>query len=226
MICCCFALFFYCIIMEERSKISQKKRENSREDSYGVGAFLLEIIKVFFLALVIITPIRIFLFQPFFVQGASMEPNFENGEYLIISELGYKKTDVGLGYLNFFTVHPFRQLERGDIAVFRYAKGGKQYYIKRVVGLPGEKIRIEHGKIIIFNKDYPSGTVVDEGAYLSEERETGGEMTVEIPADAYFFMGDNRSSSYDSRSFGPVKKDVIVGKVLIRAWPFHKAAIF
>jgi len=89
----------------------------------------MEIVKIFFLALLIIAPIRIFLFQPFFVQGASMEPNFEDREYLIVNELGYKITDVGFNNIKFFSIKSFKSLERGDVIVFRYPKNPSQYFI-------------------------------------------------------------------------------------------------
>ena len=97
-----------------------------KESYFGVGEFVLEIIKIIFLAFVIITPIKVFLFQPFFVQGASMEPNFEDGQYVIVNELGYKKTDI------LFSVEPFKEFKRGDVVVFRYPKDPRQDFIKRV----------------------------------------------------------------------------------------------
>ena len=212
--------------MEEND--SQKSNVfNSGKGSYfGIGSFLLEIIKVFILAVVIITPIRIFLFQPFFVQGASMEPNFEDGQYLIINELGYKETNIGAGSKNDFSVSSFKELKRGDVVVFRYPKDPKQYFIKRVIGLPGEKIKISDGKVYIFNKENPEGYVLDESSYLPEGLKTQGDLTEQLSDNEYFAMGDNRSYSHDSRAWGPVGKEFIVGKVIVRAWPFDKTAIY
>lgn len=196
-----------------------------KESYYGVGGFLLEIVKVFILAVVIITPIRIFLFQPFFVQGASMEPNFEDGEYLIINELGYKKTDIGLGEKKFFSVEPFKEIKRGEVIVFRYPKDPKQYFIKRVVALPGEKIKVDGGKVYIFNKENPEGFILNEDTYLSEIK-TPGEFSQEVGDDEYFVMGDNRFHSHDSRSWGTLDKKFVIGKVLIRAWPLNKTSVY
>jgi len=192
---------------------------------YGVGNFLWEVVKVFFWALVIIMPIRIFLFQPFFVQGASMEPNFDDGDYLIVNELGYKKTTVGTGFADFFTVTPFKELERGDIVVFKYPKNPQQYFIKRIIALPGEKIQISAGKVIIFNSQNPEGLALDE-SYLSEGLETTPEIARTLSDSEYFVMGDNRKASHDSRAWGPLPKDMVIGKVLLRAWPVNKANIF
>jgi len=199
---------------------------NPNEAYYGVGNFIIEIIKVFFWALIIILPIRVFLFQPFFVQGASMEPNFEDGEYLIINELGYKETDVGFDNLHLFSVNPFKDLQRGDVVVFRYPKNPSQYFIKRIVGLPGETMSINNGRVTIINSDNPSGLVLDESDYLSKDLQTSGNTDQKLGDDEYFVMGDNRSSSHDSRSWGPLKKDKIIGKVFVRAWPFERASIY
>lgn len=198
----------------------------SEEGYYGVGGFVLEIVKIFFLALVIIIPIRVFLFQPFFVQGASMEPNFENNQYLIINEFGYKKTVVGMGDTDFFTVKPFKELERQQVVVFKYPKNPSQFFIKRVIGLPGEKVQIKDGKVMIFNSENPSGFVLDEKSYLPSTTETKGDLVIALKSDEYFVMGDNRSFSSDSRSWGPVPEGNITGEALLRAWPLDKMAVF
>ncbi len=200
---------------------------NSPKESYtGVGSFMFEVIKIFALAFIVITPIRIFLFQPFFVQGASMEPNFEDGQYLIINELGYKNTNIGIGGKEFFSVKSFKDLQRGDVVVFRYPKDPKQYFIKRVIGLPGERVKITDGKVYIFNKGNLNGFILDESGYLPEGTETAGDLTEQLGPDEYFVMGDNRSYSHDSRAWGPVSRGFVIGKVLVRAWPFNKAEIY
>lgn len=200
---------------------------NPTEDRYyGVGGFILEIIKIFLLALIIIIPIRVFLFQPFFVQGASMEPNFENSQYLIVNEFGYKKTEVGIGENILFTVSPFKELERQEVIVFRYPKNPSQFFIKRVIGLPGEKIEIKDNKVVIYNDENPEGFVLDEKGYLAENVKTSGGATMTLEEDEYFVMGDNRNFSSDSRSWGPISEGDIIGKAFIRAWPLDKISIF
>lgn len=200
---------------------------NSLEESYyGVGGFVLEIIKIFLLALVIIIPIRVFLFQPFFVQGASMEPNFENNQYLIVNEFGYKKTDVGIGEKNFFTVEPFKDLARKQVVVFRYPKNPSQFFIKRVIGLPGEKVEVKNGKVTIYNSENPDGFVLDEKDYIPGAVKTTGEISTLLGDDEYFVMGDNRMFSSDSRSWGPVPGENITGEAFIRAWPLNKLTVF
>lgn len=209
--------------MDQQEDRKYGETEDEKERYYGIGSFLWEIIKVFVLAAVIITPIRVFLFQPFFVEGASMEPNFQDGNYLIINELGYKKTEIS--QLN-LKINPFKKFERGDVVVFHYPKDESKYFIKRVVGLPGERVKIGGGKVTIFNADNKDGFVLDEGDYLDKGVVTSKDGFFSVLNDEYFVMGDNRPYSFDSRDWGPLKKDEIVGKVMIRAWPFSGVELY
>ncbi len=196
------------------------------EEVYGVGLFLWEIVKISILAFIIIIPVRVLFFQPFFVQGASMEPNFHDGEYLIVGEFGYKETDVVVGGAELFRITPFKELHRGDSVVFRPPGIAGQFFIKRVIGLPGETIEIRDGRVIIRNAQSPAGFVLDERSYLALGAPTTGDRVLTLHDDEYFVLGDNRTASRDSRSFGPVPKDRITGQVLIRAWPFDRFSIF
>lgn len=199
--------------------------ETDEEVYYGVGSFLWEVVKVFFWALIIIVPIRVFLFQPFFVQGASMEPNFKDGDYLIVNELGYKQTSADIDGLHLFTVKSFRELNRLDVVVFRYPRDPKQFFIKRVIGLPGEQVKVEAGRVTVFNNQNPDGLVLDERAYLPAGLSTSGAVTTTLKSDEYFVLGDNRQFSHDSRAWGVLPESDVVGKVLVRAWPLSKAGI-
>ena len=202
-------------------------QEKPDEKAYvGVLSFITEIIKIILLAFIIIVPIRVFLFQPFFVQGASMEPTFENEQYLIINEFGYKKTTIGTKDIKLFSVNPFREIERQKVLVFRYPKNPKQYFIKRAIGLPGEKIEIKNGVVKIFNAESPDGFVLDEGDYLSKDVKTTGDIAITLKDNEYFMMGDNRMFSSDSRYWGPVADDFIIGEVLLRAWPLNEIDLF
>ena len=194
---------------------------------YGVGTFLWEVAKVFFWALIIIVPIRIFLFQPFFVQGASMDKNFADGDYLIVNEFGYKITNLfdDFSLPHFFTVGSFKELQRGDVVVFRYPRDPKQFFIKRVIGLPGEQVKVENGKVRIFNTENPEGFVLDESKYLPTDLLTNGAVSLTLSDKEYFVLGDNRAYSHDSRAWGAVPENDVVGKVLIRAWPLNKVEI-
>jgi signal peptidase I len=191
-----------------------------------VGGFVLEVIKIIFLAFVIIVPIRVFLFQPFFVQGASMEPNFENGQYLIVNEFGFKKTTVALSDIKFFSVGAFREIVRQTVVVFRYPKDPSKFFIKRIIGLPGERIEIKDGSFKIFNQANPDGFTLDESSYLGKEVKTTGEQVVTLSDNEYFVMGDNRSFSSDSRVWGAVPSEDIIGEVLLRAWPLNEISVF
>ena len=202
------------------------EEETEKKSYQGAGSFILEIIKIVALAFIIIVPIRVFLFQPFFVQGASMEPNFEDGQYLIVNEFGYKETDVSFGSRTFFTVRPFKKIERQMTVVFRYPLDPSKYFIKRIIGLPGEKIQIKAGNIVVFNEEYPDGQTLDERAYLPMGVKTSGDLSLMLKDDEYFVMGDNRSFSSDSRAWGPVKKKNIMGEVLFRAWPLDKISVY
>lgn len=188
------------------SRRSELTEEPPKKAALG---FLFELIQVMAISLAIIIPVRYFLIQPFYVKGASMEPNFFDHEYLIIDELSYR----------------FHQPERGDIVVFRYPNDPKQFFIKRVIGLPGETVDIAGGQIKIFNTKEPNGVVLDEKTYLDQDF-TATTRTVTLKNDEFFVLGDNRAASLDSRYFGPVKQSFVVGRVWLRGWPFDRWKIF
>lgn len=171
--------------------------------------FFLELVQVVAISLAIIIPVRYFLVQPFYVKGASMEPNFFDHEYLVIDELSYR----------------FHQPQRGDIVVFHYPNDPKNYFIKRVIGLPGETIEIAEGQVKIYNDKYPNGIVLDEHVYL-DDIYTAQTRRETLKANEYFVLGDNRPSSLDSRYFGPISDKVIVGRVWVRGWPLDRWKIF
>lgn len=170
--------------------------------------FIWEVTKIVIIALVIVVPIRYFLFQPFFVKGQSMEPNFENGDYLIVDELSFR----------------FRDPQRGEVVVFKYPNNLSQRYIKRMIGLPGETVEIKDGKIILFDQE--GGRVLDESDYLSSSIQTPGDIRVTLAENEYFVLGDNRYASSDSRRWGSLPREDIVGRVVLRAWPFAALAKF
>ncbi|MBU0660904.1 signal peptidase I [Patescibacteria group bacterium] len=179
-----------------------------QESTGSIGLFFLELIKIAVLAGVTIVFIRYFLFKPFLVKGKSMEPTFYESEYLIINELSYR----------------FIEPERGEVIVFEAPNvQEKDYYLKRIIGLPGERVRIEDQKVIVYNAENPEGVVVEE-EYLIEE--TYGSIQYSLGEEEYFVMGDNRDESFDSRKFGPIHRDTIVGKTWIRGWPFTRVTIF
>ena len=173
---------------------------------------ILEFIKIVIISLLIILPIRYFIIQPFYVKGASMEPTFHDHEYLIIDEISYR----------------FNDPQRGEVIVFRYPDNPQEYFIKRVIGLPGEKIEIINGDIFIYNRDNPEGFKLDESLYLADNIKTynTNEAPVELGAGEYFVLGDNRYASKDSRTFGSLNKSFITGRVFLRGWPFNRFTVF
>ncbi|KPJ73414.1 hypothetical protein AMJ48_01510 [Parcubacteria bacterium DG_74_1] len=164
--------------------------------------FIWEITKIVIIALLIVVPIRTFLFQPFFVRGESMTPAFENGDYLIIDEISYR----------------FQDPQRGEVIVFKYPNDPSQRYIKRIIGLPGETVEIKDGIVAISNQKEPY--VLDESDYLPSDIFTPGEILISLAEDEYFVLGDNRRASADSRRWGSLARQNIIGRVLLRAWPF------
>lgn len=173
-------------------------------------AFFWEVFKVIVIALAIIIPIRYFIVQPFFVHGASMEETFHDADYILIDEISYR----------------FNDPERGDIVVFRYPNDRTQYFIKRVVGLPGETIEVKDNSVKIYNSESPEGFFLEESEYLDDSQITSGNLRIKLDSREYFVMGDNRSHSSDSRIWGPVHRSLITGRVFARAWPFNKAGLF
>lgn len=171
---------------------------------------LLELIQVVLISAAIVIPLRTFLVQPFYVKGQSMEPNFYDHEYLFVDKLTYRR----------------EMPQRGDIVVTRYPRDPSEFFIKRVIGLPGETVEVANGKVRIYNKEHENGFVlreqhVDDYGYLDQPF-TPLTDTKTLKDDEYYVMGDNRAASLDSRIFGPVKRSFLVGKVWVRAYPFDR----
>ena len=176
-----------------------------------VRKFIWDLLEVVIVSAVVVLPIRQFLVQPFFVQGQSMEPNFHNSDYLIIDELTYR----------------LREPQRGEVVVFKFPGDTSQYYIKRIIGLPGETLEIERNRIIVFNREYPGGLAIKED-YLDESSRQAdlGKTKITLGEDEFYVLGDNRRSSYDSRRWGVLPRSDIVGRVWVRAWPVNAVAAF
>lgn len=160
------------------------------------------------IATAIVVPIRLFIAQPFIVSGASMIPNFQNGNYLIIDELSYR----------------FEEPRRGEVVVFRFPYEPSKFLIKRIVGLPTETVVIEGDTITIKNVAHPSGFVWAQGAITSSGRPA--EQTVTLGAGEYFVLGDNRDASADSRLWGALPRGNITGRPLVRLFPLSKISLF
>ncbi len=155
--------------------------------------YFLEVAKVLIFALIVVLPIRYLVFQPFIVRGASMEPNFHEADYLIVDQLSYR----------------FRELERGEVIVFRYPQNPSKRHIKRVIGLPGEDIIFDNDRIII---EFEGQKEIIEEEYTSLPKLLENE-TFSLGHNEYFVMGDNRGASFDSRNWGSLPRENIIGKV-------------
>lgn len=168
--------------------------------------FFTELLKFALVAIVIVVPIRLFVAQPFVVSGASMDPTFHNGQYLIVDELSYHLGDP----------------ERGDVVIFKYPEDPSQYFIKRVIGLPGETVLISQEGVAIVDKNGDK-TTLDESyvAYTGN----GSTMRVLLGKDQYFVMGDNRPQSSDSRVWGTLPRENIVGRAFVRLLPIQTLSI-
>ena len=163
-----------------------------------------EIVKIILIALVIVVPLRVFVFQPFLVRGASMEPNFHNGDYLIVDELSYR----------------FRDPERGEVIVFKFPQDPSQRYIKRIIGLPGETVQTQNGSIIISDSENGEDIfMLNETEYLFSLSHNTQFSPFILEEDEYFVLGDNRRFSSDSRRWGVLPEKNIVGRVFVRLLP-------
>ena len=164
---------------------------------------ILELAKFALIAALIVVPIRTFVAQPFIVSGNSMVPTFHDQEYLIVDELSYHVRDP----------------HRGEVVVFKYPKDTSKYFIKRVVGLPGETLKLRGNEITIVNSEHPEGFILDQ-SYIENKSNDSFEIT--LKDTQYYVMGDNRIASSDSRAWGPLERHFMVGRALLRILPFSK----
>ncbi|MFA5207701.1 MAG: signal peptidase I [Candidatus Paceibacterota bacterium] len=173
-----------------------------------VLTFLLDSLKILLIALAIVIPIRMLLFQPFMVRGASMEPNYHSSDYLIIDELSYRLRDP----------------QRGEVIVFQYPLDPSYRYIKRIIALPNETIEIKNGEVYISRAE-GEAQKVDESLYLSSKTQEEWKNTsygpLTLKQNEYFVMGDNRNNSSDSRVWGVLPIKNITGRVLLRLSPYE-----
>jgi signal peptidase I len=165
-----------------------------------------ELVRFAFFALIIVIPIRVYIAQPFVVSGSSMVPTFEDGQYLIIDEISYRLNDP----------------KRDEVVVFRYPNDPTKFFIKRIIGLPNETVDIKNNTIVITSKEHPDGFTLDQ-SYIKNE--TNNNMRFELKDNEYFVMGDNRIASSDSRYWGAVSRDLLIGKVFLRLLPISKIGV-
>jgi signal peptidase I len=138
-----------------------------------------------------------------------MDPTFASGQYLIVDQLTYHLEDP----------------KRDDVIIFKYPKDPSTYYIKRIIGLPGETLSVDHGTVTIINNKNPSGFILNE-PYITDSHKTSDTFEITLGPTEYFVMGDNRPQSSDSRSWGPLEAKYIVGRPFLRLIPFSKLSVF
>lgn len=165
---------------------------------------LTEIVQFALVALIIVVPVRWFIAQPFIVSGASMEDTFYSGEYLIVDQLSYHLAEP----------------TAGDVIVFRYPKNPSTFFIKRIIGVPGDTVTIDGNVVTITNETHPGGLVLDEPYIHSMAPNTF--LTETLGDREYFVMGDNRDRSSDSRVWGILQRENIVGRAFLRLFPFSR----
>lgn len=171
---------------------------------FKVKLVFLEIIETIIFVLVIVLPVRYFVFEPFVIKGESMSPNFHNGDYLIAEKISLF----------------FEKPKRFDVVIFKAPPHEEDYYIKRIIGLPGETVEIKNGKIYIYNKQNPQGLELKEN-FLTTQLDPNEKIKITLKNDEYFVLGDNRQASFDSRKWGPLPQKNLIGKVILKVWPLE-----
>ncbi|MEK7180079.1 MAG: signal peptidase I [Patescibacteria group bacterium] len=180
--------------------LEENGEELERKKSSGFWEGVKELVRFTILSLLIIIPFRTFIAQPFVVNGTSMDPTFKNGDYLIVNQISYR----------------FEKPARGEVIIFKYPRDLSKSFIKRVIGLPGETVEIDGTEVTIKNAENSNGLRLLE-PYIVHQGSAS--MTVTLKEDEYFVLGDNRAGSLDSRYWGPLKRDLIVGTPLVRLLP-------
>jgi signal peptidase I len=173
------------------------------------GSSFWELVRFALIALIIVIPFRLFVAQPFKVSGSSMVPTFQDQNYLIVDEISYR----------------LEKPKRGDVVIFHPPGQGKGiYYIKRVIGLPGETIKINGSTVTISNAENKDGFVLDE-PYV-KNKSTSDNIEKTLGETDYFVMGDNRPWSSDSRAWGTLPRENIVGRAFLRLLPLKEISAF
>ncbi len=180
------------------------------EDKASIWSTVVDIIETIVVAAAIFVVVYLFLLQPHQVKGASMKPNFHENEYILTDKISYR----------------FAQPQRGEVIIFKSPTDPDVDFIKRIIALPGERVKISDGKIFIYNDEHKNGFELKEPYEIlgptSGGKEAPQNTEVTVPKDEYFVLGDNRLESFDSRSWGNLPKKNIIGKAWLRYWPLNK----
>jgi len=171
----------------------------------GFGKFIENLLYIIG-AILLAGIIQAFIIRPFIVSGTSMDPVIQNGQYLLVDEVSYH----------------FHAPQRGDVIVFKAPPEPTKYYIKMIIGLPGDTVKITDGKVSIFDAAHPEGFALNEPFITHPDTDSG---TYVVPQGEYFVMGDNRAGSYDSRSWGMLPDANIRGRAILRLLPLNTISI-
>lgn len=220
--------------MPEKDKTEQNQDKPKIETSAALsegekgGSIIWEVVKTVGGILLFLVIFRFYIFQPFSIKGSSMEPDFHDGEYLIVNELSYHFTAPNRGDVVIFK-HPepaCTEFVESNYFNRIFFQGPCSNYIKRIIGLPGETVIIKDGKISIKNDKNSNGFELSE-SYLPSNMQTLGSQTKELADDEYYVLGDNRApnASSDSREWGILPRDHIVGKAFLLLLPFDQASL-
>ncbi len=194
---------------QQQAQSMQQGPENlaSPEKSQGKLHQIIDALKYILLALVVVIPIRAYIAQPFIVQGNSMFPTLHNHEYLIVNEM----------------VKLTQNYRRGDVVILHYPNDPSRYFVKRIIGLPGETVTVKGTEVTISGPMHAEPFVLDE-PYVAESQKKNDFVTRNLNYDEFFVMGDNRAQSSDSRIWGPVPREYMDGTAMIRLFPFTSIA--
>lgn len=183
--------------LSTKEKLSRFKKDHN---------FWYEVLKFAALVIFVVLPFRALVAQPFMVSGVSMEPTFHNNDYLIVNQLSKR----------------FGSLERYDVVVFKAPSDESKYYIKRIIGLPGETVTVKEGIVTVISHNNNNPIIIDD--YYTQG-ETFGYTDITLGSEEYFVLGDNRQNSSDSRVWGTLPSENIIGTPFLRLLPLSDASI-
>ena len=199
---------------------SLEEQSADEEPKKGPLHIIWEVAKTLIIAAVVVIFINNFIFQAYYVDGNSMNPDFVNADYLLVDRAKSSLKNI----TSFFGDKAYIKYARGDVLVFRPPENMQIFYIKRVIGLPGERVTLKDGVLKIYNEQYPEGFIPEE-KYIDQDTKMEGEVdTVVLPGNL-FVIGDNRKpgGSYDSRFWGQLPQKNVIGTAFFRVTPLNDA---
>jgi signal peptidase I len=189
-------------IMEENNIQAPNPASRQVPEQTAKSSFW-ELVRYAVVALIIVVPFRIYIAQPYIVSGASMDPTFKDADYLIVDQISKR----------------FEEFPRESVVIIRYPKDPSKFFIKRLIGFPGDTVEIKKGVVTIYNDQNKEGLKLNEPYIVYGKQD---DFSEKLGPDEYFVMGDNRAGSSDSRIWGPVPKKYIIGRPIVRLFPFNK----